>query len=61
LLIETGVISVPPIDNVNVLPIFLGNPEPLMINLVPPSGEAEVGDTDVIYNLIVVKATLAST
>jgi hypothetical protein len=46
---------------VNVLSIFLGNPEPLIISLAPPSWEAEVGDTDVITKSIVVPVTPAST
>jgi hypothetical protein len=46
---------------VNFLLIFLGNPEPLMTSLVPPSGEAEEGDTEEIDKLIFVSVTLAST
>ena len=61
MLIETGTTGVPPIVNVNVLSIFFGNPEPLITNLAPPSGDAEVGDTEVIARLIVVPVTPAST
>jgi hypothetical protein len=55
--IETGTTATPPMVKVKVLSEFFGNPLPIIVNVVPPSGDPEFGETDVIARITFSLAT----
>jgi hypothetical protein len=59
--IDIGVTVTPPIFNVKTLSKFLGNPVPVIVTVVPPSGDAEFGVTEVIVRPISYPVTVPET